>query len=196
MPCSTHASPSRYLDSLRAVASKIDPHAVEAYVASLHDAWREGRQVLVFGNGGSAATASHSVADLVKTAAVDGLPRLRALCLSDNAALLTAIGNDMSYGESFLYALQAYAGPGDLVVAISASGSSQNVVRACEWARSKGLRVVAMTGFGGGRLAELCDVHIHVPSDNYGIVEDLHMSVGHMAAQALQSRLFAESAAA
>lgn len=188
-----HDSPENYLAALSAATSRIDAGAVQRYVDLLFESWRDGRQVLVFGNGGSLATASHCVADLVKTASVAGLPRLRALCLSDNGALFSAISNDISYDDVFAHSLQSYCNPGDVAVAISVSGNSRNVLRACEWAREKGVKIVAMTGFDGGRLAKLCDVHIHVPCDNFGIVEDLHLAISHMAAQAFHGRLVAES---
>lgn len=196
MPAKTHASPAGYLDELRAVAGQIDQRAVEETVDALLQTWRQGGQVFVFGNGGSAATASHAVADLVKTAAVDGMRRLRAMCLSDNAALLSAIGNDLRFEDVFLYPLQAHAHAGDLAVAISASGNSPNVLRACEWARAGGVRVIGLTGFSGGQLAGLCDIRVHVPSENYGIIEDMHMVAMHMVAQGLHHRLTRESKAA
>jgi D-sedoheptulose 7-phosphate isomerase len=149
------------------------------------------RRVFVFGNGGSALTASHHVADYVKTASVQGQPRLQAFWLNDNGGLLTAVGNDLSYDDIFRWPLEAYARPGDIAVAISASGNSLNVVRACRWARSRNLLVVCLTGFSGGKLAELADIHIHFPCDNFGVIEDLHMAVGHIAAQSLRCRILA-----
>ena len=118
-----------------------------------------------------------------------GKRRLRASNLGDNVGLATAIANDINYEAVFSYVLETHARPGDVAVAISASGNSPNVVKACEWARANGMKVAALTGFTGGRIAPLADVHVHIPSDNYGLVEDLQLAVGHMAAQSLQRRL-------
>lgn len=182
-----------YFDQMGALLGQIDAVAIDRFGQLLYQAWREKRQVFVFGNGGSAFTASHHVCDYVKTAAVDGRRRLHAFSLVDNTGLTTALGNDIDYEATFSYPLESYANPGDLAVAISCSGNSPNVVKACEWAKAHGLTIVALTGFSGGKIGRMADVHIHVPSDNYGLIEDLHMSVGHIVAQSLQKRVAAEA---
>ncbi len=182
-------SAGTYLDALTAATNRLDRAAINRFAELLFAAWEADRQVLVFGNGGSALTASHHVCDFVKTAAVDGQRRLRAISLVDNTGLLTAIANDIAYEDTFTYALKSYAKSGDLAVAISCSGTSPNVVRACQWAKDNKLAVVALTGFDGGTIKPLADVHINVPSENYGVIEDLHMSIGHAAAQGLKDRV-------
>lgn len=194
MAGTTVTSARQYFEAMSAVLARTDPRPIDAYVDLLVKAWREDRRVFIFGNGGSAYNASHHVADYVKTACVPGKKRLMAFSLSDNMGLLTAIGNDLAYDQIFEFPLASYARPGDIAVGISCSGNSPNLLRACEWARSHGLTVVALTGFDGGRVKALADIHIHVPSDNYGVIEDLHMSVGHIAAQMLQNRVMAEGA--
>ena len=178
-----------YFEHAAATMKQLDAKAIDAYSELLFNAWRDKRRVLVFGNGGSAYTSSHHVTDYVKTASVDGARRLDAISLVDNYGLTTALGNDISYDETFVYPLQSFARPGDLAVAISCSGNSPNVVKACEWAKANGLTVVAITGFAGGKIGKLADVHVNIPSDNYGVIEDLQMSVGHVAAQALKTRV-------
>jgi D-sedoheptulose 7-phosphate isomerase len=182
-----------YFTTMQQVIARSELGAIDAYVEALYGAWRDGHRVFVFGNGGSALTASHHVADYVKTASVEGQPRLQAFCLSDNAGLLTALGNDISYEDTFRWPLEAFARPADLAVAISASGNSPNVVRACHWARNCGLLLVCLTGFSGGKIGHMADIHIHFPCDNYGVIEDLHMAVGHIAAQSLRCRILASS---
>jgi len=172
---------------------RIDCRGIDAFAELVVDAWRNDRRVFVFGNGGSASTASHHACDLLKTAAVDGQRRLNAFSLVDNVGIGTAIGNDLDYGDTFAYLLETYAKPGDLAVAISGSGNSPNVLRACAWARENGVKVIALTGFAGGKLKDLADLHINVPSDNYGYIEDLHLAIGHMVAQILKSRVTAEA---
>jgi len=180
-----------YLDTITRLFSELDTETIDRYVELIFQAWRDDRRVFAFGNGGSAYTASHHVTDYVKTAAVDGHRRLKALSLVDNVGLTTALGNDIGYDDVFRYPLAAYAQPGDLAVAISCSGNSPNVLKAVEWAKGHGLTVVAITGFTGGKLGALADVHINIPSDNYGVVEDIQLSIGHIAAQSLQHRVAA-----
>ena len=180
-----------YLSSLAEYASKLDAAAIDRYAELLYDAWCQRRRVFVFGNGGSALTASHHVCDYVKTAQVTVQRRLQAFSLVDNAGLTTAVGNDIDYESTFVYPLESYAEPGDLAVAISASGNSPNVVKACQWAKEHKLIVVALTGFSGGKIGAMADLHLNAPSHNYGIIEDLHMSIGHIAAQLLQQRVAA-----
>jgi D-sedoheptulose 7-phosphate isomerase len=184
-----------YIEEMSTLLKSLDPAPMDAFAECVYQAWRDGRRVFVFGNGGSASTASHYVADFVKTAAVVGLKRLAAFCLNDNIGLLTALGNDVDYEETFRYPLASYAQTGDVAVALSCSGNSPNVLRACEWARENGLTVVALTGFSGGALKGLADIHINIPSKNYGLIEDLHLSVNHIVAQSLKSRILAETEA-
>lgn len=180
-----------YLDGLSALLARIDPAPIDALTDALLECWQHDRQVLVYGNGGSAYTASHFITDLVKTAAVDGQRRLRAISLCDNYGLTTAIGNDIDYDDTFVYPMQAYAREGDLAIAISGSGNSPNVVKACQWAKDHGLTVASLTGFSGGKIADMADIHVHVASDNYGLIEDLHLSIGHIISQSLKSRIMA-----
>ena len=195
MAGTTAASAAGYLRQLKRLLDRIDGQAIDELAERVFQTYSDGKQVLVFGNGGSAYTASHFVTDLVKTAAVEGCPRLRAMSLVDNYGLTTALGNDIDYEDTFVFPLATYARPGDVAIAISGSGNSSNVVKACEWARENGLTVAALTGFKGGKIAELCHLHIHVPSDNYGIIEDLHLAIGHMISQALKARLLTEAPA-
>lgn len=183
------SSAAEYLTGLGNLLDELDASAINRLTDALAEVSESDRQVLVFGNGGSAYTASHFITDIVKTAAVEGRRRIRAISLVDNYGLTTAIGNDITYDDSFVYPLESYGKPGDLAIAISGSGNSENVVRACQWARDNGLTVACLTGFSGGKIADLADIHIHVPSDNYGFIEDLHLSVAHVITQAFKSRL-------
>jgi D-sedoheptulose 7-phosphate isomerase len=182
-------SAKKYLSDLVELQRKIDPESIEALADLLFDIWRSGHRVFVFGNGGSAATSSHLVCDLVKSASVPRRRRLNAVSLVDNVPMLTALGRDLSYGDTFLFPLESYAHPGDLIIAISCSGDSENVLKACEWARDNNIHIAALTGFSGGQLSALADLHINIPSENYGLVEDVHASVGHMLSQGLYLRV-------
>lgn len=189
------ASAEEYLAELGGVIKLVGAGAINCLVERLAEAWQRDQQVLVFGNGGSAYTSSHFITDLVKTATVEGVRRIRAISLVDNYGLTTAIGNDIDYQDSFVYPLATYGKPGDLAIAISGSGNSENVVRACQWAKEHGLTLVCLTGFSGGKIAGLADIHVNIPSDNYGLIEDLHLSIGHIITQALKSRVLAGSLA-
>lgn len=157
------------------------------------------RQVPVFscGNGGSASIANHLVCDHVKGIRnkTDLAPRVTSL--SNNVELLTAIANDLSYDDVFAYQLQSQARAGDVLVAISSSGRSANIVRALSWAREAGLRTIAITGFDGGAARATAEVAIHADCENYGVIEDLHQAVMHSLAQYIrQSRMTAEAVSA
>jgi D-sedoheptulose 7-phosphate isomerase len=141
---------------------------------------REGRSIWVMGNGGSAATASHLATDLSKTAYVKGRKRIKCVCLNDNAAYMTAIGNDLSFDETFSYQLEGLVSKGDLVILITGSGNSKNVLAAAAVSRRAGARTAALLGFDGGVLKKAVDLVVLVPSDQYGVIEDAHMAVGHM----------------
>ncbi len=187
------SSAGAYLEHLGALLERIDCAAVDLLTETLVEVRRADRQVIVFGNGGSAYTASHFVTDLVKTTCIDGERRLRAISLVDNYGLITAVGNDIDYDQTFTYCIEAYARPGDVAIAISASGNSPNVINACEWAKDHGIKLICLTGFDGGRIGEFADLHVNVPSQNYGLIEDVHLSIGHMITQALKARVMAEA---
>ncbi|MGA2500172.1 MAG: SIS domain-containing protein [Tepidisphaeraceae bacterium] len=182
-----------YLAGLSKLAAQVDPKPIDALTDLLFKAWTERRRVFVFGNGGSASTSSHFVCDLVKTACVPGRRRLDVIALVDNIPLMTALGNDVSYDDIFRFPLETCAKPGDIAIGISCSGKSPNLLRACEWANANGLTVVALTGFSGGTVKDLAQLHINIPSDNYGWIEDLHLSVNHMVAQELHARIKAQA---
>ncbi|MCC6188278.1 MAG: SIS domain-containing protein [Anaerolineales bacterium] len=184
-----------YLNELEEVVRGLSRADIEAVVEALLAAWRARRHVFILGNGGSAATASHMMNDLNKYASVPGRPRFRALALTDNMPLLTAVGNDQSYADIFVEPLQNLLQPGDTVIAISASGNSPNVVRAVEFARAQGATVIGFCGQPGGRLAHLADLRVIVPSDRIGQQEDGHLILNHVLAFVLRARLEQEPAA-
>jgi D-sedoheptulose 7-phosphate isomerase len=186
---------ARYMTRMRVLIAEMDVGRIDAFSDLLFEAWRRDRRVFIFGNGGSGYTASHYVMDLVKTASVAGQKRLQCFSLVDNGGLLTALGNDISYDETFVFPLSSYARAGDVAVAISCSGNSPNVLKACAWAKENGLTLVCLSGFSGGRMAAYADLHINVPHENYGMIEDLHLSIGHMVAQDLRARVESEAPA-
>jgi D-sedoheptulose 7-phosphate isomerase len=193
MAGTTLTTAGSYIESMQLVLDRVEPSRIDAFADLLFDVWHRGHRVFVFGNGGSGYTASHYTLDLVKTAAVDGQKRLQCFSLVDNSGLTTALANDVHYDETFVYPLATHARAGDLAVAISCSGNSPNVVKACAWAKANDLTLVCLSGFSGGRMAAYADLHINVPHDNYGLIEDLHLAVGHMVTQQLRARIQAET---
>ncbi|MCQ2741935.1 MAG: SIS domain-containing protein [Bacilli bacterium] len=146
-------------------------------------AYEKGATVFTMGNGGSSATASHMVCDFMKGTCYDAEKKFRMVCLNDNMATIMAMGNDIGFDQVFAYQMKALAKPGDIVVAISGSGNSKNVINACEVAKEKGVKIIGMTGFGGGKLHTMSDAHIHLPVDDMQLAEDAHMIAIHMMMQ-------------
>jgi D-sedoheptulose 7-phosphate isomerase len=177
-----------YLGLLRQAASALDAKALARAGAILDAVVEDGRCVFVCGNGGSAAISNHLHCDFLKGIQTGTDRRPRVVSLSANIETITAIANDIDYAEVFAYPLRTLARRGDALITISASGDSENVVRAARWARENGVWTIALTGFSGGRTGPAADVNIHVPADNYGVIEDLHQSVMHILAQFLRQK--------
>ncbi|GAA4404381.1 SIS domain-containing protein [Nibrella viscosa] len=169
-----------YLNQQKAAYDSIPVEQVARIADLMKQCWQEDRQLFVFGNGGSAANASHFITDLGKGASDKLGKRFRCLSLNDNTAWLTALGNDYSYDDVFVGQLQNYARPGDLVLTMSVSGSSPNLVKAMDWANQQGLTTVALVGGKRGKLADLAQEVIVIDSEHYGRVEDAHMTICHM----------------
>ena len=170
-----------YLEYVAEVLRALDPEAIAAFIRELLEARERDARIYFLGNGGSAATASHFVND-ISIGSKSWEKPFRAISLSDNSAVMTAIANDSGYDEVFVQQLRFQLHPGDVVVAISVSGNSPNVLAAVEYAQATGARIVALTGFDGGRLRELADVCVHVPTNHgeYGPAEDAHMVLDHL----------------
>ena len=170
-----------YLEYVRRVIAAIDTAAVAKFIAILLDARDRGARIFFAGNGGSAATASHFANDLAIGTRCPDQP-IRALALTDNVAMMTAIANDDGYEEIFVQQLQALMQKGDVLVVISASGDSPNVIRALDYAKSRGATTVALTGFTGGRCARMADHNVHIPTNpgEYGPAEDGHLLLDHL----------------
>jgi D-sedoheptulose 7-phosphate isomerase len=173
-----------YLNAQKAAHDSIPVEGVSELIEKLRAALKEDRQIFVFGNGGSAANASHFATDLGKLASDKVGKRFRVLSLNDNVGWLTALGNDYAYEDVFVGQLQNYGRPGDLVLSLSVSGNSLNCVKALEWAKKNGLRTVALVGARRGRMAEIAEQVIVINDTHYGRVEDAQMGVCHMACYA------------
>jgi phosphoheptose isomerase len=185
-----------YADEVSRAAKTIEPEALDRAAAILLQAYQRGARLFSCGNGGSASIANHMQCDHAKgvRAATDLVPRV--FSLSSNVELLTALANDTGFENVFVHQLQSQSEPGDVLVAVSSSGRSPNIVRALAWARDSGLRTIAITGFDGGAARAAAEVSVHVDCTNYGIVEDLHQGIMHALAQFIrQSRMSADAIA-
>ena len=178
----------RYAEGIRETWAKVSRPDMVRVVEAIVAAYRGGRKVITMGNGGMAATASHAVADLVKhpfvsaakdTVSVAG-PRLQAICLTDNPGTLTSWANDVKFEDVFCEQLETWAGEGDVVIAFTTSGNSENLLRAFATARRRGAVTVAVTGARGGKIAALADVLLRVPSDDGSFIEDVQMGLSHI----------------
>ncbi len=169
-----------YLNAQKAALDSISSDAVVQLVETIRVALHEDRQIFVFGNGGSAANASHFATDLGKSASDKVGKRFRVRSLNDNVSWLLALGNDYSFEDVFVGQLQNYGQPGDLAISLSVSGDSPNCVKALEWAKKNGLRTVALVGAKRGRLAQIAEQVFAVNDTHYGRVEDAHMGICHL----------------
>lgn len=171
---------SRYLEENVKLLQALDPGAISAIIAEFEKARDTGNRIYAIGNGGSASTASHFVNDMGKGASVGREKRFKVIPLTDNVEWMTALSNDLCYEDVFVEQLKNFAEPGDVLLAISGSGNSENVLRAVRFARDVGCVTVGFTGFEGGKLAPLVDHCIVVPSDHMGRIEDLHVILQHL----------------
>jgi D-sedoheptulose 7-phosphate isomerase len=185
----------RYWHNLGQVARAMPFGLLESAAEMLLTCYRRGGTVFVLGNGGSAATASHFVCDLAKGTRTDGFPAFRVVSLTDNVPLMTAWANDTSYDRVFAEQLAALVRPGDVLVAISASGNSPNVLAATRVARQLGATTIALTGQSGGRLGRLAQLTIRVPARAIEQVEDAHLAIAHSLCVAIRARLRASASA-
>jgi len=179
----------RYLDRLAGLLQSIDTEEVGKVAGVLEEARRRGRKIFLIGNGGSAATASHMANDLGIGCKEHTGRRFQTISLTDNVPVMTAIANDYGYDEVFVGQLEYLLSPRDVVIAISASGNSSNVVRAVRYAARKNAVTVGFVGFDGGALRRLCDhvVWVKTPKGEYGPVEDIHMILDHLLMSYLKS---------
>ena len=177
-----------YISTLQATIERLPQPLIAHVVDVLEEARLQGRQVFIMGNGGSASTATHFVCDLAKNTRQEGLPHYRAIGLTDNMAIFSAYANDEGYETVFANQLANLIHPGDIVIGISASGNSKNVLNAVVEAHKHRAMVIGFSGFDGGKLAGMVDINIHVDSHVIEHVEDIHLMLEHMIVRAIKVR--------
>jgi len=178
-------STATYLEAHRALVGKLDLRAFEAGVALVRATFEAGRQIIACGNGGSAYAASHFIMEWNKMVTVATGKKFRGISLCDNLGMVTAFANDVSFEEIFAGQLRAILEPGDLVIALSASGNSPNVIKAVDYANGAGAQTLAVVGYDGGRLKQVARHSVWVPSFDMQLCEDVHLMFGHIVMKAL-----------
>lgn len=170
-----------YIKNMNSTIEDLNEKQITDFINLLYDAYRKEKMVFVIGNGGSAANASHLAQDLAKGTRknLDQTLRIKALSLTDNLPFITALGNDDGYDLIFEQQLRTYAKPGDVLICISGSGNSPNIIKAATWAKANGLITVGITGFDGGKLMNLSEYSVHVPLNNMFIAESIHSIIFH-----------------
>jgi D-sedoheptulose 7-phosphate isomerase len=187
-----------YLQRLNHEVARLNQADIQHWADLVFDAWDRGRQVFIFGNGGSATTASHFAEDLGKSTLRpedlkdEAKKRLKVLSLTDNVGWLLAVGNDCGYDQIFVQQLMNYGSEGDLVIAISGSGNSPNVLTAVDWANRHGLVTFGLTGYSGGKLKQMQQHGLHVELDDMGMVESIHLCVFHWVLNDVYARINCE----
>jgi len=179
---------SNYVAELKRAMDLIPLDKLELTIKTIIDAYETGRQIFIMGNGGSGATASHFVCDLNKGVRRGQTKRLRSICLNDNMPSILAYANDLSYDDIFVRQLENFLEKEDVVIVLSASGNSSNVLNAIQYANQKSAHTVALTGFKGGQAADLAKISIIIPANDVQKIEDIHLLLTHMILQIFQKK--------
>ncbi len=189
----TSSATSQYIDDyfykVSTTLDQLDRESLEDFVDLILETYQKDGTIFFFGNGGSGANASHFCGDMVKGLSYGSLKRFRALCLNDNIPALMAVANDISYDDIFLEQLKNFVQPGDLVVGLSGSGNSPNVVKAYTYAQSHGAKTVALCGFNGGKIKEIADLAVHANIMDMEVSEDIHLVIAHCVKRIIMQRL-------
>ena len=182
-----------YFERVSGTLKHVDPEAVLRLVHLLLDAREKENTIFIFGNGGSAATASHVTGDFLKGISYGLDKRFRIQCLNDNVPGMMAISNDLTYDEIFIEQLKVFLHRNDIVIGISGSGNSVNVIRALEYAKASGAITVALCGFRGGKIKDIADLVIHAPVQDMEVTEDIHIIIFHAIKQVIMKHLKGDS---
>ena len=182
-----------YIDLVKSTLDALDPKALEALVETFHTTYEKGGNIYTMGNGGSGASASHAAGDFLKGASYGLDKRFRMICLNDNLPSMMAIANDIGWESIFVEPLKNFLSPDDLVIGISGSGNSENVVNALEYANAQGATTVAMSGFKGGKISEIATINVHAPVMDMEVTEDVHMVIFNIVKKQMMARLMGDN---
>ncbi|WP_372718235.1 SIS domain-containing protein [Novipirellula sp.] len=184
---------TEYFSALKDTIDRCDLEEWQAAIDLIDQTWKADAQTIVFGNGGSALAAQHAVTDWNKSLYLASGRRFRGISLADNMGIFSAYANDVCYEDVFLEQLRPIVCEGDLVVAISGSGNSENVVRAVKYAKEQGAKVICLTGFDGGKVHEFADINVHIPIHDMQVAEDMHVVFIHNVIKNLMHRNMCKS---
>ncbi len=183
----------QYIDLVKSTLDALDPNALEALVEAFHTTYEKGGNIYTMGNGGSGASASHAAGDFLKGASYGLDKRFKMICLNDNLPSMMAIANDIGWESIFVEPLKNFLSPDDLVIGISGSGNSNNVVNAIEYANAQGATTVAMSGFKGGKISEIATINVHAPVMDMEVTEDVHMVIFNIVKKQMMARLMGDN---
>lgn len=184
---------NQYIDLVKSTLDALDPKSLEALVEAFHTTYQKGGNIYTMGNGGSGASASHAAGDFLKGASYGLEKRFKMICLNDNLPSMMAIANDIGWESIFVEPLKNFLQPDDLVIGISGSGNSKNVVSALAYANSKGATTVAMSGFKGGKISEMATINVHAPVMDMEVTEDVHMVIFNIVKKQMMVRLMGDN---
>jgi len=182
-----------YIDLVKSTLDALDPKALEALVEAFQTTYEKGGNIYTMGNGGSGASASHAAGDFLKGASYGLDKRFKMICLNDNLPSMMAIANDIGWESIFVEPLKNFLSPNDLVIGISGSGNSKNVVNALEYANAQGATTVAMSGFKGGKISEIATINVHAPVMDMEVTEDVHMVIFNIVKKQMTARLMGDN---
>jgi D-sedoheptulose 7-phosphate isomerase len=183
----------QYIDAVKSTLDALDPKALDALVEAFHTTYEKGGNIYTMGNGGSGASASHAAGDFLKGASYGLDKRFKMICLNDNLPSMMAIANDIGWESIFVEPLKNFLSKDDLVIGISGSGNSKNVVNALEYADAQGATTVAMSGFKGGKISEIATINVHAPVMDMEVTEDVHMVIFNIVKKQMMARLMGDN---
>jgi D-sedoheptulose 7-phosphate isomerase len=182
-----------YIDLVKTTLDALDPTRLDQLVDAFHTTYQKGGNIYTMGNGGSGASASHAAGDFLKGASYGLEKRFKMICLNDNLPSMMAIANDIGWDSIFIEPLKNFLQPHDLVIGISGSGNSKNVVAAMEYANEQGATTVALSGFNGGKFAQIATINVHAPVMDMEVTEDVHMVIFNIVKKQMMARLMGEN---
>ena len=183
----------QYIELVKSTLDALDAKALESLVDAFHSTYEKGGNIYTMGNGGSGASASHAAGDFLKGASYGLDKRFRMICLNDNLPSMMAIANDIGWESIFVEPLKKFLSPNDLVIGISGSGNSKNVVNAIEYANEQGATTVAMSGFKGGKISQIATIDVHAPVMDMEVTEDVHMVIFNIVKKQMMARLMGDN---
>lgn len=189
----TNKNIASYIEQVKSTLDNLSSESIDAMIEAFAKTYEAGGNIYTMGNGGSGASASHAAGDFLKGASYGLDRRFKMICLNDNLPSMMAIANDIGWEDIFVEPLKNFIGKDDLVIGISGSGNSANVVKALTYAKDNGVATIAMTGFKGGKIGQIADLHVHAPVMDMEVTEDIHMVIFNIVKKAMMERYLGDN---